>query len=302
MRRDVLGIFLAAIVSTRALAAPPEKDPTGDLLATPEQIVAAAMRQSIGAPAKADLDEQATVRLSDNLMLVPRDPASRLLKARGDPVPPGFDALLVSAEGMDAPGLIRFVPSGFIDSDAALGWTPEDILSSLNDTLDRGDQQRARQNLPGREARTWVIAPRYNPAAHQLAWAALVVPRTAPRDSDGEVTYHAIGFGREGYIELTVVSGMQKAEVIGAMVDGFLDGLNFRPGKGYGDVVPSDHRDGRGLAGAMGLDALEKAHSSSSFWTSDSFVPVIGSIVASIGGLSLLIYVRRHLRRRSRRV
>jgi uncharacterized membrane-anchored protein len=301
LRRIIVAALFAGIVSCSALAAEPDAAPAADALATPDQIFAAALRQSIGSPARAVLGDQATVRLADGLVFIPAAPASRLLTVSGQPVPPGFMGLLVGPEGMDAPGIIRFVPAGFIDSDAALAWTADDLLSSLNDTVQRENASREQHNQQPREARRWVQPPRYNPETHQIAWAALIVATTAPRYSDGTVTYHAIGFGRDGYISLTVVSGMQTADEIGQMTQGFLDGLTFLPNKAYGDALPTDKRALDGLAGAMEVDTLHKAPSTVSLFASDTVVPLAGGVVAAIGALSLLVYIRRHLRREARR-
>ena len=299
--RVVLATLLSGIVGGAALAAPPDKGSAAAMLETPDQVFSSVLLQSIGAPARADIDDQATVRLADGLTLVPREPASRLLTVLDKPVPPDFAALLFGSEGMEAPGLIRYVPAGFVDSDAALAWTTDDLLSSLKDTVERGNPDRVKKNLNERGARRWIKPPHYNPESHQLSWAALILPKSAPRESDGEITYHAIGFGREGYVELTVVTSMQTAETIGHMADDFLAGLNFRPGKAYGDALPTDKLATGGLAKVMEMDSLHKAETDSSFWGSDTVVPVAGGIVATIGALSLFIYIQRHLRRESRR-
>lgn len=300
-------MLLFAMAGGIGSAAPPIASEADDaalpeILDTPDQVFTEALRESIGAPARADIGDQATVRLSESLLVVPRDQAVRLLTVTQRPVPPGFQGLLVGPEGMEAAGTIQFTPSGFIDSDAALGWAPEDFLASLNDTIARGNPERAEQDLPEREARRWVRPPRYDPETHQLSWAALILPKGAPRGSDGEFTYHAIGFGREGYVHLTIVTSMEKAEDIGRMADAFQLGLAFLPGKAYGDVVPADPRAPAGLAGAMEIDSLHKAVSDVSFWGTDTVVPAAEGIVATIGALSLVIYIRRHLRRQSRRI
>jgi uncharacterized membrane-anchored protein len=299
--RTVLAALLFGMASPTVLAASPDTGSTANTAETPEQILVAALHQSIGAPAQANIDDQATVRLEDSLTIVPREPAARLLAVSGVNVPPDFQALLLGPEGMDMPGLIRYVPVGFIDSDTALAWTSDDFLSSLRDTVARDNAALVKKDLMEREARRWVRAPRYNPESHQLSWAALILPKSAPRESDGEVVFHAIEFGREGYIELTVATSLEKAEEIGQMADRFLDGLNFRPGKAYGDALPTDKRAPAGLAGAMAFDSLHKAQIGSGFWNSDTMVPVMGGIVASIGALSLFIYIQRHLRREARR-
>jgi uncharacterized membrane-anchored protein len=295
-------IALACVIGAIGLGASRAKDAAAGAFETPDQIIASALRQAIGAPARADIDDQATVRLSEDLIIVPRDSAVRLLTVRNTPLPPDLQALLYGSEGLEAPGVIRFVSMGFIDADQVLGWTADDLLSSLNSSVEAGNPDRLKNNLHEREARQWVLPPRYNRETHQLSWAALIVPKSAPRDSDGETTYHAIGFGREGYVELTVVSSVQKAESIGHMVDDFLIGLNFRPGKAYGDALRTDRRAPNGLAGAMEVNSLHKAPAAGGFWASDTVIALAGGIVATIGALALMIYVRRHLRQEARRI
>jgi uncharacterized membrane-anchored protein len=272
------------------------------MLETAEQAYASALRQAIGGPARADLAGQATLRLGQNQLLVPKEPAARVLTVTNHNVPPDFVALLLGPEGMEAAGMIRFIPAGFVSADEAMSWSPDDMLASLNDTVEHANVARLKANIEAREARRWVSPPRYSPEAHQLSWAALVVPKTAPRGSDGEITFHAIGFGRDGYFELSVVTSVQKADEVDRFVAGFLGGLNFVPGKTYGDVQPADKRSAAGLAGAMGVDSLHKMEADTNFWNSDTVVPVVGSVVAAIGALGLVIYVYRHMRRLRRRV
>jgi uncharacterized membrane-anchored protein len=296
-----LVVLLFGMANVAAFAAPPDNGPAANVTETPEQILVDALRQSIGAPARANIGKQATVRLEGQLTFVPRESAARLLAVSNVSVPADFQALLLGTDGMETPGLIRYVPAGFVDSDAALAWTADDFLSSLQDTVAHGNAARVKQYLEEREARRWVRAPRYNAKAHQLSWAALILPKSEPRESDGEVTFHAISFGRDGYIELTVTTSLEKAGETGQMVDGFLDGLTFRPGKAYSDALPTDKRAPGGLARAMGFGSLHKARSEGDFWSSDMIVPIAGGIVAAIGAFSLFIYIQRHLRREARR-
>jgi uncharacterized membrane-anchored protein len=306
----VLAALLSALVSAAAVASPvtasqgtdtTAKSAVTDTLATPAEASADAFLHAVGAPARADIGDQATDRLSDDLMFIPPEPAAKLLTVMSRPVPSHFSGLLLGSEGMDYAGMVRFIPAGFIDSNAALAWTPADMLASLNTTIQRGNAERVKQNLPELEARRWIKPPDYDPATHQLSWAALIVPKSEPRETDGEIIYHAIGFGRDGYIALSVVTGVQKASTIENMADSFLRGLVFRPGKAYGDAVPTDRRAPNGLAGAMGIDSFHKARSSLSIWSTDRVIPIAGGIVGTIGALSLLIYIQRHLRREARR-
>jgi uncharacterized membrane-anchored protein len=290
-----------AVSDKNAVPAVSDKNAVPAILETPDQVFMSALRQAIGSPSRADIGDQAAVRLADGLMFIPRDPASRLLTVSNKTIPSNFSALLLGSESMEAPGLIRFVPAGFVDSDAALAWTADDLLASLNDTVQQGNPARVAKNQQEREARRWVSPPHYNPESHQLTWCALIVPKSAPRETDGEITYHAVAFGREGYLEMTVVTSLQKAEEVGHMADDFLGGLTFRQGKGYGDAQPSDPRAPGGLAKVMEIERFHKAEVRSNFLAGDSIIPVAGGIVAAIGALSLIIYIQRHLRREARR-
>jgi uncharacterized membrane-anchored protein len=159
---------------------------------------------------------------------------------------------------------------------------------------------RAQQRLQPLEARDWVRPPRYNLETHQITWAALILPKTAPLGTGGEITFNAIGFGRHGYIHLSMIASLQEAEETGRVLDAFLAGLNFNAGAAYGDVQPGDKRAPDGLAGALGMDSLHKARTIS-FWKSDLVIPVAGGFVGAVGALSLLIYIQRYRRKASRR-
>jgi uncharacterized membrane-anchored protein len=296
-----VALVFCAIAAT-ASAAPKAQDNAPGLLDTPDKIFADAMRQSIGGPARADLGPEATVRLDDGQLVVPRDPAVRLLKVSNKNFPPDLLALLMSSQGMDLPGYIRFVPSGYVDADAALGWTDDDFLDSLRDTVEHSNAEREKKGLPELEARRWVRPPHYNADAHTLTWAALIIPKSAPRESDGEIVFYGLAFGRDGYLRVAITSSVEQADEVGQMVDAFLRGVAFRPGKTYIEYQHGDPRSPTGLAGAMGIDTLHKARDQSSFFASDVLIPTVGALVAGTGAISLFFYVQRHLRRMARRV
>lgn len=299
----VLAICLiAASGAALGAAAPKGQDDAHAASEMPDQIFADAMRQSIGGPARADLGAEAAVRLEDGMVVVPHDPAVRLMQVNNKDVPADFLGVVLTSKGMDAPGTIRFVPAGYIDANSALEWTADDFLDSLRDTVEHANVEREKQDLPEREVRRWVRPPHYDADGHTLSWAALIIPKSAPRESDGEIIVYGLAFGRDGYIQISIPSSVEDAGYTAQMVDSFLLGVSFRPGKTYADYQSGDKRAPSGLAGAMGIDTLHKAEDRTSFWSSDVLIPVVGGLVAVIGALSLFLYVQRHLRRMARRV
>jgi uncharacterized membrane-anchored protein len=311
IRRCLAALVFCALAAT-ASAASKAPDPQTPAAAgqdnisgpveTPAQVFADAMRQSIGGPARADLGPEATVRLAEGQLIVPRDPAARLLKINDKTFPPDLLALLMTSQGLEAPGYIRFVASGYVNADSALAWTADDYLDSLRDTIEAENAEREKKGLAPREARRWIRPPHYNAEAHTLTWAALIIPKSAPRESDGEIVFYGLAFGREGYLQVAVPSSVEQADDVGSMVDAFLRGVAFRPGKTYIEYQSGDPRSPAGLAGTMGIDKLHKARDQSRFFSSDVLIPAVGALVATIGAISLFFYVQRHMRRLARRV
>ncbi|PPQ35516.1 DUF2167 domain-containing protein [Rhodopila globiformis] len=299
--RIVLALLPLALPIGAAATSPAAQAAAPGLFETPADAFADALRHSTGAPARADLGPDASVRLSGDLIVVPQDQAARLLVLWNLPVPPDLVALLLGPKGMDAPGIIRFVPAGFVDDATAASFAADDLQSSLGDTVARGNRARLQQHLPALEVRRWVRPPQYDPAAHQISWAALILPTTAPLGSDGTTTLNAVAFGRRGYIKLSMVTSVQDAGDAGQMFDASLSGLQFRPGAAYGDVRPGDRRAPDGLAGALGMDALHKKRTMLGAWLLDNVTAIASGFLATVGALSLLVYFRRHRYLESRR-
>ncbi len=294
MLRVIAAAFLSSLLAAPAMAV----DPTP---ATAPDVSAEVMSQATGAPALVNLGNQATLRLRDGVYFLPERPAEKLLLASGQQPPPDMVGLLLGPDGLDMAGPIRFVPAGFVNDAALPGWTPDDILASLRDTVERANPDRVRQNHEPLEARTWVQPPRYDPASHQLAWASLVIPKSAPRGSGGQVIYNAIALGRNGFLQLSVPSNLEKAAEVEHLTAAFLAGVSFHAGNGFSDVAPNDPRAENGLAQAMGLDSLHKAPVETSFWHSDAAVPVLGGVTLGLAAIALFIYRSRRARQEARR-
>src|SRR3954469_25528533 len=147
-RLIVLALLLLGAARAGAATAP---GPTNGTFQTPAQAYTEALRQSIGAPARASLGPDAFVRLSDEMIVVPHDQAVRLLTLWNLLVPPDLVGLLLGPKGMNSPGIIRFVATGFVDAGGAATFTADDLRSSLSDTIEHGNPARLAEGLPARE-------------------------------------------------------------------------------------------------------------------------------------------------------
>jgi uncharacterized membrane-anchored protein len=258
-----------------------------------------AQARSFGSGARVDLIDQAVVRLSGSMFYVgDYDLAHQILTALKRPVPPEMLGILRGMDGLDSVGPVEFVREGPADADVLLSMTPDDLLASLTDSVERTNKAHPDQTQA--EVRGWVIPPRYNPERHQMIWAALVVPKTDPEGRGGAVDYNAIAFGRDGYIKVTLTSSLEKAKGVDALLTAFLAGLKFNAGKGLDTldkVTPVENL----TAKAMHIDAFHRAPRQAPVVFADKWVPLVGAAIAVVAGSTLAWYAFRYRRRDARR-
>lgn len=266
-----------------------------------EMVFRDADRYTYGAPSRVDLGTQAVVRLADPLyLLVDMTSALKVLEILRLPVPDRLLGVLRGPVAVDtnAWGTVEFVPAGSIDTDDMQSWSPADMLASLEETVARKNQQQPDKQM---DVRGWVQAPAYNPQTRQVTWAALILPKDAPRDSAGAVTYHGAIFGREGYIRVSIYSTTERAKAAQSLVQKFLNGITFNPGKGYDVLAPKVKESSTALAQVMNMDGLRRAPTKMPSVFADQFVPIVGGVIALLSALALTFYVWRHRRREARR-
>ena len=74
-------MVLSGLINAVAPAAPADEGSATDMRETRDQAIVFALDQSFGAPAPVDIGDQATARLSESLVIIPREPAADLLIA-----------------------------------------------------------------------------------------------------------------------------------------------------------------------------------------------------------------------------
>ncbi|HVZ06933.1 MAG TPA: DUF2167 domain-containing protein [Rhodopila sp.] len=258
-------------------------------------------RHTFGSPARADLGDVARLRLLDLLYYLPdRDAAEQVLEVIGIPIPKYLLGLIRAPlpSGANLWGTVEYVPSASIDADDLQSWSAADLLASIDSTI--AAQNKQYPQLPT-EVRGWIEPPSYDAKAHQVIWAALILPKGAPKNSSGEITFNAVAFGRDGFIRVTVFANTEQSATAVAMLKVFLAGLTFNPGKGY-DALAAKTHDTKGLAEALRVNELHRAPIQvvpSAF--ADKVVPVVGAGIAAFALLVLAVWGYRYRRRNARR-
>jgi hypothetical protein len=103
-RRTVLAACLSVALGSAALAQSPAAMPLPDAVAA---TFVEALHQASGAPAQVSLGNQATVRLTNDLMFIPPQVANKLFRTSGRPGYPDMLGLIIGSDGLDVVG-----PSG----------------------------------------------------------------------------------------------------------------------------------------------------------------------------------------------
>lgn len=298
MIRLLVMFWLAVTLSGPALA-----DGAATKLTQVDAAFQEAMRQATGGPARAEIAGQATFAVPMDFVAVPPTQGTALLASLNIPVPDDLAGVLLGIDGVDSPGTLRFVKSGFVDADGAIAWSADDLQSSLDDTIRADNADRLKRGLLPLEMRRWVTEPHYKPESHVLVWAALIVPQGSPANTEGTIEVHALAFGRQGYVELTFPTSVERADYYTMIADQFLSTLRYAGGAGYGDVTPSDKRAPNGLAGAIGAMSLHHYHppNGGGAGMGDQTILIVGSglaVVALLGGLTIFVRYRRSITRR----
>ncbi|MDR3537617.1 MAG: DUF2167 domain-containing protein [Acetobacteraceae bacterium] len=251
------------------------------------------------------LGDQAILTVPEDELFLPSPGADALLRAASRPVPDDYAGIVIDQSAIDWFAILQVVARGHVDADEMTSWTANDLIASVRDDVERDNVQRMARGEPAMEVRRWIQPPTYDAARHQLLWCLLIVPQEARRDAGGEIVYNAVTFGRTGYVRLalaTTVDQLPREQDIPGVV---LNHIEYLPGQGFGDFQSGkDAMDSAGLAGVFGIERIRKADFKTRVHAFAAPLVVPGGItliVAMVGGLTVLLYRWRHVRRPMRR-
>ncbi|MFM9881243.1 MAG: DUF2167 domain-containing protein [Burkholderiaceae bacterium] len=218
----------------------------------------AAQAVQITGPADIALRDQATLKLPASYVYVPTPAATQLMKSMGNRT----DERLMGVIFPEGEGgwlvIVKFVKEGYIKDDDAKDWNADDLLTSLKEGTEAGNDERSKRGIPAIEVTGWAEKPRYDAAAHRLVWSA------ASRDkgqaiSEQGVNYNTYALGRDGYISLNLVTDLKNLDKHKPYALDLLSLLQYQDGKKYSDFNAStDNVAAYGLAALVAGAAAKK--------------------------------------------
>jgi uncharacterized membrane-anchored protein len=201
-------------------------------------------------PASIAVSNQAHLQLPAGYNWVPLPAARQVMESLGNRVDDSFVGLVFPARGGGWLASVRIIKEGYIKDDDAKEWSAEDLLKSLKEGTEAGNEDRAKRGITPMEVIGWAQAPSYDAADHRLVWSALTRDKG---DSGGDqgVNYNTYALGREGYISLNLVTAASELEKYKPDALKLLGATQYDDGKKYADFNGSTDK-----VAAYGLAAL----------------------------------------------
>ena len=179
------------------------------------------------------------------------------MRAFGNRTGPNFLGLIMPAENASWFATIDYQNAGYVRDDDAKTWKADELLQTLKDGTESGNEDRAQRGFPPIEVAGWVEPPAYSAETHRLVWAAKV--RRKGETQGGSVNYNTYALGRDGYFELNMIGSAEVIEKERGRAQELLAALNYLPGKAYGDFNASTDRVAEyGLAALIAGVAAKK--------------------------------------------
>jgi len=219
----------AALASAGAYAQPGKIDPEAEMKAA-SAAVQAAMQSG---PAEIPLGKQARLKLPEGYAFIPQPQADQLLKAMGNGEDPSRLGVILPPEG-DSFVVPRYIDAGYIKDDEAADWNADELLTGIREGTEEGNRERQARGMPDMEIVGWSQKPTYDKATHRLVWAIESKDKGAGNEEHG-VNYNTYVLGREGYLSMNLVSGLDSLPRNKPFVQTLLTQTSFNTGKTYAD-------------------------------------------------------------------
>ena len=223
-----------------------------------ERASTAAMAAAQAGPRAITLGEQAVLNLPAGFAFVPRAQSEALMKAMGNHTGSNFLGMVV-ADNMGGFITVDFDKAGYIKDDDAKEWNADELLKNLKEGTEAGNEDRRKRGIKEFEVVGWIEKPAYDAASHRLVWSAALQDKGASAGAEQGVNYNTYVLGREGYLELNLVTDGKSVSAEKPLAHQILAAVDFNEGKRYGDFkADTDKVAEYGLAALIGGVAIKK--------------------------------------------
>jgi uncharacterized membrane-anchored protein len=210
-------------------------------------------------PAEITLVDQGSLKLPQGFVYIPAKEGARLLTAMGNRPGDGLLGLIFPEGKDDWLIVLQLQKSGFIKDEEAKDWKVDELLANIKAGTEEANKDRRARGIPELEVMGWVEPPAYDASTHRLVWSLSSKQRGEPDGAERGVNYNTYALGRDGYISLNLVTGMNLIQTYKPTAHQLLAALDYKDGKRYADFNASTDRVAEyGLAALIGGVAAKK--------------------------------------------
>ena len=221
---------------------------------------AAADAAMLQGPQTIKLLDQGEMALPDGYGFVPRAESIKVMELMGNQTDDNFMGLIFPLGGDDKNWFVtlNYEAAGYIKDDEAKDWKADELLNTLKEGTEAGNERRQKVGAPALKVTRWIESPNYDATQHRLVWSAEVTLKNG-EDPDPGVNYNTYVLGREGYISMNLVTSASTVNSDKPAAKQLLAAINFNSGKRYTDFNSStDKVAAYGLAALVGGLAIKK--------------------------------------------
>ena len=190
------------------------------------------------------LGDQAQIVLPDGFNSMNAQETQAMLRAGGEPVS-GKELGFVSpnAEDQNWSLFFDFDAIGYVKDDEKDKLDADAILTSIREGNEHANEIRRQNKSPEMQITGWHTKPIYNPTTKNLEWCI-----AATVSGHSLLNYNIRKLGREGVMEITLVTAPASLDADLPKVRSLLDRFTFVSGKTYGEWKAGDKIAEYGLA------------------------------------------------------
>jgi uncharacterized membrane-anchored protein len=211
-------------------------------------------------PTDIALVDQATLHLPGNMIFIPKTEANALLVAWGNSAGDRLLGMIMPNGSQDNwVATIDKTLEGYVKDDEAKDWDAAALLQNLKDGTEAQNEDRKARGFEPLEVTGWIEKPNYEAASHRLVWSMKMIHKGVVNDENAIVNYNTYALGRDGYLEVDLLTNEKSVEHDKPFAKQVLAALEYKSGKRYEDYKPgTDHLAEYGIAALIGGVAAKK--------------------------------------------
>jgi uncharacterized membrane-anchored protein len=189
----------------------------------------------------------------------PTDATIYLTKVLGNPpsaVEGNLGVIFPTADDQQWFAVLGYSADGHVNDNDATKINYDELLESIKAGANEDAKQRRANGFPGIEIVGWAQEPFYDSVSKKLYWAKSI---RFEGDNNLTLNYDIRILGREGFINVKIVDGLDQLKIINAQIPQILSMVNFTRNNTYGEYIESTDRTAAyGIAGLIAGGVLAK--------------------------------------------